>query len=121
MDFLWTTIHVTDIEASLEFYTDIVELKVMRKAEFPDGQVIVFLGQGETQIELIYRPGSEVQPYSQDISIGFRVDSVEAMIEKIQSKGLTVSKGPIEPNPKIKFFYVTDPMGAQVQFVEIKE
>lgn len=119
MDFLWTSIHVTDIEASLKFYTEVVKLEVVRQMELPNGNKMAFLGKGETHLELIYRPDHTIETYSKDISIGFKVDSVEETMKTVIEAGYEIYMGPIQPSPHIKFFFVLDPMGVNVQFVEM--
>ncbi|NLN52670.1 MAG: VOC family protein, partial [Firmicutes bacterium] len=52
------------------------------------------------------------------ISLGFEVESVDKMIEFVQSKGIKVVSGPTQPNPHVKFFFVKDPNGVSIQFVE---
>jgi lactoylglutathione lyase len=49
--------------------------------------------------------------------LGFEVKSVDEKIQFVKEKGLAVT-GPIQPNPSIKFFFVKDPNGVSVQFVE---
>jgi lactoylglutathione lyase len=120
MNFLWTTLHVKDMNASLTFYKNIVGLKENRRSEYPNGPTIVFLGNSETQIELIYKPLDKLEGMSKDFSIGFKIDSVDDMIKELELKDIPVYEGPKEPNPSIKFFYVLDPDGVKVQFVEFK-
>jgi lactoylglutathione lyase len=40
------------------------------------------------------------------------------MMKLIGDKGLEIAGGPYQPNPHIRFFYVKDPNGVSVQFVE---
>lgn len=42
MNFLWTTLHVKDMEASLTFYKNVVGLRENRRKDYPDGPTIVF-------------------------------------------------------------------------------
>lgn len=119
MKFLWTTILVNDIEASVRFYEDMAGLKEVRRVTPPKGSVLVFLADGETQVELIYDPGAVIEPYAHTPSIAFKVDSVEKMIEKVKAAGYEMSSEVITPNPHIKFFFVRDPMGVRVQFAEL--
>jgi len=118
MKFCWCTVRVKNMEESLKFYKDIVGLPVSRR--FANGATgeIVFLGDGETKIELIYDETHKNINIGQDISIGFEVNSVDEMIDFIKSKGYEVESGPFQPNPHVKFFFVKDPNGVRVQFVE---
>jgi lactoylglutathione lyase len=117
MDFCWCTLHVDDLEGSLKFYSEAVGLTVERRISAP-GTEIVFLGNGETKIELIRDrdPGSLNRPLG--ISLGFRVSSLDETVEALRKKGIPVDSGPYQPNPHVRFLYVRDPNGLLVQFVE---
>lgn len=115
MAFLWCTINVRDIEASLKFYEEIVALKVVRRFSEP-GAELAFLGEGETKLELIQ--GKSAPHTGGGVSIGFKVDSLEAKMDFMQAKGIAIHSGPFAPSPRTRFFFVSDPDGVLVQFVE---
>ncbi len=118
MDFCWVTISVNDLQESLTFYQDIIGLTVNRRMNPNPDMEIVFLGSGKTEIELIYNAGNAELKGGNNISLGFTVDSVDAEIEKLKGKNIPVHAGPFQPNPHITFFYVLDPNGIKIQFVE---
>ena len=118
MKFCWCTITVNNMEESLKFYQEIVGLKLNRRFSAGPNVEIAFLGEGETQVELICDLHQKPTGKSEDISLGFEVESVDQMIAFIKEKGLEVDSGPYQPNPHIKFFYVKDPNGVHIQFVE---
>lgn len=122
MSYLWTTIKVKDLEKSIEFYKEIVGLKLQRRFEAGPEREIAFLAAaaGETEVELIADQGKENIDIGQDISLGFEIDSVGEKIEFLKEKGIEIESGPTAPNPKIEFFYVLDPNGVKIQFVENK-
>ncbi len=117
MKFCWTTIKVRNLEASLKFYGEIVGLPVTRRLSAGPGTEIAFLGDGETQLELMYHEGAEKVDLGKDISIGFEVESVEEKLAFVKERGFEVS-GLFQPNPHVKFFYIDDPDGLKVQFVQ---
>ncbi|MBC8081096.1 MAG: VOC family protein [Gorillibacterium sp.] len=118
MKFCWSTIRVSNMEVSLAFYQEIVGLRLTRRLESRPGVEIAFLGDGETQVELVsYKENQEVN-LGQDISLGFLVESVDEMMKFAEEKGLAIHSGPFQPNKHIKFFYVLDPDGLKIQFVE---
>jgi lactoylglutathione lyase len=118
MKFLWCTIHVRDIEASLKFYQDIVGLPVTRRFSEP-GAELAFLGDGDTKLELIEGKG---KPHSGGgVSIGFPVDDLEEKMAFVDKRGIPVHSGPFAPSPRTRFFFVADPDGMLVQFVEQKQ
>ena len=118
MQFLWCTINVMDIEASIRFYTQIVGLSVTRRFSEP-GAELAFLGDGETKLELIQ--GKAVPASGGGVSIGFKVESLEEKMDFVQSHGVPVHSGPFAPSPRTRFFFVADPDGILVQFVEQKQ
>lgn len=118
MKFCWSTINVADMEASLSFYQEIVGLPIVRRFKSGPDMEIAFLGVGETQVELICHAGGGAAVIGPDISLGFTVSSVEEKMAFVRSKGLAVHSGPFQPNPHVAFFYVLDPNGLKIQFVE---
>jgi len=118
MKFCWCTITVNDMEDSLKFYHEIVGLSVSRRFTAGPGIEISFLRDGETEIELICDTTHKAPGNVEGISLGFEVDSVEETIKFIKEKGLEVDSGPYQPNPNVKFFFVKDPNGVRIQFVE---
>lgn len=108
MNFLWTTLHVTQLEASLTFYRDRLGLAVNRQIE---PAKIVFLGNGETLLELIE---GEAMP-TESISLGFSVSNLEHWTESLRD---CLVSDIIAPMPGVRFCFVTDPDGYRVQLVE---
>lgn len=118
MKFCWVTIRIKDLKESLHFYEEIVGLNVHQKIEMGEGKTIMFLGDGETKLEMIYNDKYKDIDMGQSITLGFEVESVEEKIKFIEEKGLKVESGPFSPAPNTKFFYVMDPNGLKIQFVE---
>ncbi len=118
MKFCWSTLKVNNMDESLSFYQEIVGLEVNRRFEAGPGVEIVFLGDGETKVELICDKNSKEVNLGQDISLGFEVNSVDDMIKFVKEKGISAKEDAFEPNPHVKFFYVMDPNGLKIQFVE---
>jgi len=118
MSFLWCTLHVKNLEESIKFYESIVGLSVTRRFESRPGIEIAFLGNGETQIELIDDGTGDSYPISNQISIGFSVESVQNKINELKKAGIELLREPVQPNPHICFFYIKDPNGISIQFVE---
>lgn len=118
MTFLWTTIMVRNMEESLKFYQEIVGLPLSRRAGAGPGMEIAFLGEGETKVELIRNEKIEDVNIGPDISIGFKVDSLDEKIAFLEGKGVKLHSGPFAPNPQTKFFFILDPNGLKIQFVE---
>ena len=118
MKFCWVTITVKNMEESLRFYQEIVGLTIDRRFQAGPGVEITFLGNGETKVELICNEEIKDINIGQNISLGFEVDSVDDMMAFVKERGIAIHSGPIQPNPNVKFFYVLDPNGLKIQFVE---
>lgn len=121
MKLLWTTLYVKDLEKSIEFYSDMAELKVENRFPAGPGMEIVFMGngtKGETLVELIKDENRTADDYGESVSIGFAVDSVDTMLKKVQERGIPVHSGPVETPTKARFFVVKDPNGLNVQFFQ---
>ncbi len=117
MAFLWATIHVNNMEASLKFYQEVVGLNLRRKFSPAPGQDIAFLGIGETEVELYHIEGESHPEAITGISLGFTTSDATSKMSDLRSKGYEVSPM-ISPNPNLQFFYVKDPDGLNIQFVE---
>lgn len=121
MSILWTTISVKNMEESLKFYQDIVGLPIERRFTAGPDTEIYFLGGGEgAKLELICNKKNNVIDIGKDISIGFAVDSIDDKIESLKNRGIEIKSGPFQPNPNVRFFFIEDPNGLTIQFVEQK-
>ncbi|PRR79928.1 Lactoylglutathione lyase [Clostridium liquoris] len=118
MKFCWSTLMVKNMEESLKFYKEIIGLQVDRRFKAGPGVEITFLGDGETKIELVCNEASNEVNFGQDISLGFEVNSLDETMALVKEKGIDIHSGPFQPNPHTKFFYVLDPNGLKIQFVE---
>ena len=118
MKFCWVTISVQDLNKSLDFYQNIVGLPISERFNSGEGMEIVFLGEGETKVELLYNVNLPGMEPSQVISLGFEVHSLDQQLQYVQKQGIEVTGGPYQPNPHIRFFFVNDPDGVSIQFVE---
>ena len=118
MNFSWTTIRVNDMEESLAFYQEIVQLPLERRSNVDGGMELAFLGSGETKVELIWRKDEKPAHYGQDISMGFFVEDLDVMMKFVTENKIPILGGPFKPNEHVRFFYVLDPNGLRIQFVE---
>ncbi len=116
MKMVHVTINTPDLERSLDFYQEIIGLKIRTDMRKTANMPIVFLADGEEDVcvELIEDPE---KPYQGDgLSIGFHVDDVDTAYARLKAKGLTLSPL-ISPNPHTKFFFVDSPEGTRIQLI----
>lgn len=113
------TIRTKYFHEEIAFYQYIVGLKIVR--DFREkGSDIVFLADHEdgTRIEVIENKEA-VNSGNDCLSIGFHTQDIDKLRKDLQNKGLNVSQIS-SPAPVIRFFFVTDPAGVRVQFVQEK-
>jgi len=120
MKFNWTTIWVMDMDTSLKFYQKIVGLPLQRRYVTRPGMEIAFLGSEETALELICDQNKEKIDVGSDVSIGFEAGPLEDIMRVLEAENIPIHSGPFEPNPHIRYFFVQDPDGWKVQFVQQK-
>lgn len=115
MKFVHTTISTEKYDESVEFYREVVGLRTVH--ELPNKQ-ITFLSdaEGDTRIEIIR--GCPPAFSGQGISIGFGHPDPVALREELIAKGFEASDL-MRPNEMTVFFYVKDPNGLWVQFINM--
>jgi len=124
MRLLHTMLRVGDLDRSIQFYTEILGMQLLRKKEYPDGEfTLAFLGYGEerdhTVIELTYNWG--VDHYELGGGFGhlaIEVDDVYKAAEEIRNRGGKVIRepGPMNAGTTIIAF-VEDPDGYQIELL----
>jgi len=111
------TIKTALLEESVAFYQKYAGLEIQMEMHGKGPYDIVFLAnaKGETCVELI-ETKDEAYNGTAGLSIGFHVDDVEAYRNEIEAEGLEPTPM-ISPNPAVKFFFVKDPNGIDIQFI----
>jgi len=121
MKLAWSTLRVKNLEASIKFYEEILGLEVTRRFAAGPGREIAFMGgAGDVEIELIGDTDERQTNTGSDISWGFQVESLDQMIELLNTRGIAFD-GPTSPNPSIRFIFINDPDGMRIQFAESQE
>ncbi len=117
MKMVHVTIQTKCIDESVKFYQLITKLNIIRDLRSNPSHKIVFLAdsENETCVELVENMD---EPYSgEGISMGFAVDDVHGFCEKLKTEGLNPS-AMVSPNPHTQFFFVEDPNGVKIQFIQ---
>ena len=121
MSFIWSTLRVNNLGESVNFYTEVIGLKILDRMETGSGDNIVFLGDDkrDTKIELICGSSdiSHKTSVGEDIFWGFKVKSLDDTMTMLNEMGIDY-EGPIQPNPDIKFIFLKDPNGMNIQLIE---
>ncbi|WP_341187998.1 VOC family protein [Paenibacillus sp. FSL H7-0756] len=113
----WITLRVRNLEASLDFYHRILGLPLERRFESRGKQIVMLGIEGQPKLELIEGSDPPVKPEC-GVSVGFEVRSLDEAMAELSKEGIPVARGPIAPNPSLRFFYILDPDGFEVQLAE---
>ena len=118
MNILWTTININDMDATIRFYEEVLEVKGIRRFPAGPGREIAMLGDGEAKLEVICDKNKTAEKIT-GVSMGYPVEDLDAKLESLKKMGF--KPGPvISPHPGLRFAFLEDPNGINVQFVEVK-
>jgi len=124
MRMLHTMIRVGDLDRSIDFYTHVLGMKLLRRKDYPEGKfTLAFVGYDDESeqavIELTHNWGVE----SYDLGTGFghiaiEVDDVYAACDEIKRRGGTVVReaGPMKGGTTVIAF-VADPDGYKIELI----
>tara|TARA_B100000131_G_scaffold170438_1_gene164632 strand:+ start:112 stop:510 length:399 start_codon:yes stop_codon:yes gene_type:complete len=124
--YLHTMMRVYDLDKSIDFYTKYLNMKVLRKSDYPSGKfTLVFLGYGSedanTVLELTYNWDQE-KPYNigdawGHIAIG--VKGIYNLCKKLEDDGVNVVRkpGPMKHGTTVIAF-IKDPDGYSIELIE---
>ena len=127
MQMLHTMLRVGDMQRSIDFYTKVIGMDLLRTTERPDqGYTLAFVAfqggnkNGEAELELTYNHGvSDYDLGSAYGHIALGVESVAGTCERIRSAGgnITREPGPVKGGTTVIAF-VEDPDGYKVELIE---
>lgn len=119
-------IRVSDLEKSVDFYTRLLGMHILRQKEYPDGKFTnTFIGYGpedtNTVIELTYNWEQE-ETYDKGNAWGhlaLEVPDVYAACATLEKEGVNISRpaGPMKHGTRVIAF-VEDPDGYKVELLE---
>ena len=125
MRILHTMLRVGDLERSIEFYTDVLGMRLLRRMDYPAGKyTLAFLGyQDESEgaaLELTYNYG--VDKYELGTAYGhvaIAVGDAYKACEDIKRLGGKVTReaGPMKHGTTVIAF-VEDPDGYKIEFIQ---
>ena len=124
MRILHTMLRVGDLQRSIDFYTQVLGMKLLRQKEHPDGQfTLAFIGYGDesanTVIELTYNWDTDKYDLGNGYGhIAIEVDDVYQATDDIKQRGGKILReaGPMNAGTTVIAF-VEDPDGYPIELI----
>ncbi len=128
MRILHTMLRVTDIERSIDFYTTVLGMRMLRKQDYPEGRfTLAFVGyQDESEgavIELTHNWDTARYELGDAYGhIAIEVDDAEASCAAVAQRGGRVVRpaGPMKHGTTVIAF-IEDPDGYRIEFIQKKK
>ena len=121
MRFSFATIYVKNMSESEAFYKDVLNMSVATSFSPQPGVKITFLkDEAGNALELIENPADprKFEIFTGLVSLCYAVESLADTLKMLEKKQISVSRGPVEVPGGVKFAYINDPNGAEIQFIE---
>jgi lactoylglutathione lyase len=127
MRILHTMLRVGDLDRSIDFYTNVLGMKVLRRNDYPDGRfTLAFVGYGDESEEAVLELTHNWDTKSYEIGTGYGhvalevADAYKACTEVKQRGGrVTREAGPMKHGTTVIAF-VEDPDGYKIEFIQKK-
>lgn len=125
MRILHTMLRVGDLDRSIQFYTHILGMQVLRREEYPDGRfTLAFVGYGRESQTTVLELTHNWDTNSYDLGKGFghiaiEVDDAYKTCEQVRQAGGKVVReaGPMMHGTTVIAF-IEDPDGYKIEFIQ---
>ena len=119
MRYLHTMVRVTDIDASLNFYCNLLGLREMRRIDRPEHKYsLVFVAAEKTpdaEIELTYNHDPEEYAGGRNFGhLAFRVDNIYESCQNLMDGGVTINRPPRDG----RMAFVRSPDGISIELLQ---
>lgn len=127
MRLLHTMIRVGDLQRSIDFYTQVLGMKLLRKTDYPGGRFTnAFVGYDDESRAAVLELTHNWDTKSYDMGNGFghvavEVEDAYRACEEVRKRGgrITREPGPMKHGTTVIAF-VEDPDGYKIEFVQKK-
>ena len=125
MRMLHTMLRVGDLQKSLDFYTEVLGMKLLRKRDYPEGKfTLAFVGYGDendhTVLELTHNWDTAKYELGNGYGhIALEVQDAYKACDAVRAKGGNVVReaGPMKHGATVIAF-VEDPDGYKIEFIQ---
>ena len=119
IQYLHTMVRVSDLDASLHFYSTLLGLEEIRRKEVPAGRfTLVFLaapGDEKAQVELTYNWDPEEYRGGRNFGhLAYAVDDIYEICERLQAGGVVIRRPPRDG----RMAFVRSPDGISIELLQ---
>ncbi len=127
MRILHTMLRVGDLKRSIDFYTNVLGMQLLRQKDYPDGRfTLAFVGYGPEDKEAVLELTHNWDTPTYDLGSGYghialEVADAHKACEEVKKRGGKVSReaGPMKHGTTVIAF-VEDPDGYKIEFIQRK-
>jgi lactoylglutathione lyase len=128
MRMLHTMLRVGDLDRSIQFYTEVLGMRLLRRTNYPEGKfTLAFVGYQDERdgavLELTFNWGVDKYEIGSGYGhVALEVDDAYAACAEIKRRGGTVTReaGPMKHGSTVIAF-VQDPDGYKVELIQKKK
>jgi lactoylglutathione lyase len=125
MRILHTMLRVGDLQRSLDFYTQVLNMKLLRRRDYPDGRfTLAFVGYGDEAETAVLELTHNWDTPSYQLGNGYghvaiEVDDAYKTCDEVTKRGgkVTRAAGPMKHGTTVIAF-VEDPDGYKIEFIQ---
>jgi lactoylglutathione lyase len=125
MRLLHTMLRVGDLDRSIDFYTNVLGMKLLRRKDYPDGKfTLAFVGYGDESETAVIELTHNWDTKKYDLGTGYGhiaigVPDAYKACEAVRAKGGKVTReaGPMKHGTTVIAF-VEDPDGYKIEFIQ---
>lgn len=119
MKYLHTMVRVSDIDASLRFYCDLLGLRELRRRDSEGGRyTLIFLaapGDDDAQLELTFNWDPETYTGGRNFGhLAYAVDDIYAACQRLMDGGVTINRPPRDG----RMAFVRSPDGISIELLQ---
>jgi len=128
MKFLHTMIRVNDLDESIQFYCDVLGMKLLRKKDYPSGGfTLAFVGYGNESENAVVELTYNWDTHRYDVGNGFGhlalgVDDIYRTCDELRTRGVKIVR---EPGPMkhggTEIAFIEDPNGYKIELIDLTQ
>lgn len=118
---LHTRMRVSDLDQTIQFYTNVLGLEVLERKTSPRGSQLAFLKvpNSDELIELTsFPPSGPVKVQEDLVHLAFQVENLDDTIATLTRKGVAITDGPTNTSSGSRFIFIDAPDGYEIELIE---